>query len=442
MPAIERCTLTRDTITLMDIAIIGGGFTGLAAAYEVAKKGHTVTVFEKEAYLGGLAYGFKEKSWSWHIEAAYHHLFTNDRHIMALIQELGLTDKLIIKRPVTSTLWHGSMYQLDSPIHLLLFPGLSLIDKIRTAGILAFLKFFPLWKLLEHITAERLLTSVGGINAWKILWEPLLYGKFGTYAPHIAASWFWARIVKRTPSLCYISGGFHTLVTALEQAIIKNDGTILTSTTIKSVTKTANNTLLVTWNNQKQTFDRVLITTPTPLVAKIVPIIPASYLRTLHTIPHTFAQTLIVETDRPILKNVYWLNVTDRSFPFLAAVAHTNFMSAKNYGGHHLTYFGNYLPQGHPYLSMTKEQLLKKFLPYIKRLAHDLRFTIYNLQLFVGPYAQPIHQLRYSDHIPPIATPVDGVYLANMDFVVPWDRGTNYAVELGQRAAKIIHENG
>lgn len=424
----------------MDIAIIGGGFTGLSAAYALAKQGHTVTVFEKEAYLGGLAYGFKEKSWAWHIEAAYHHLFTNDRHIIALIKELGLHDKLIVKRPVTSTLWQSKMYQLDSPLHLLLFPGLSPIDKLRTALMLVFLKCFPAWKLLERVTAERLLLSVGGRKAWNILWEPLLYGKFGAFAPRVSAAWFWARIVKRTPSLCYIAGGFHTLVMALERAIIDHDGTVYVSTTVDSVKKTTDKRHLVTWGKKQRIFDRVLITVPTPLAVKIARAIPAAYVRPLKTIPHLFAQTLIVETDRPILKNVYWLNVTDRSFPFLAAVTHTNFMNPKHYGGKHLTYFSNYLPQGHPYLSMTKEHVLKEFLPYIKKLSPTINHkqSIMNVYMFIGPFAQPVHELHYSKKIPPIRTPVPGLYMANMDFVVPWDRGTNYAVELGLRAAKCI----
>lgn len=433
----------RDTIIpIMHIAIIGGGFTGLSAAYALAKQGHTVTIFEREAYLGGLAYGFKKKSWAWHIEAAYHHLFTNDHHIIRLINELGLHDKLIIKRPVTSTLWQHTMYQLDSPKHLLLFPGLSPIDKLRTALTLAFLKLFPFWKLLERISAERLLLSVGGKNAWNILWEPLLYGKFGDFAPKVSAAWFWARIVKRTPSLCYIKGGFHTLVLALQRAIIERGSTVYVSTAVESVKKTTDKRHLVTWGKKHRVFDRVLITVPTPFAANIAPVISAAYLRPLKTIPHLFAQTLIIETDRPILKNVYWLNVTDRSFPFLAAVAHTNFMNPKYYGGRHLTYFGNYLPPHHPYLSMNANQLRKIFFPYIHRLSPNLQFKIINLKLFVGPFAQPVHEKRYSEKIPSITTPTPGLYMANMDYVVPWDRGTNYAVELGIRAARIIHENG
>lgn len=440
----------------MKVALIGGGFTGLSAAYELSKRGHRVTLFEKEKFLGGLAYGFKEKHWDWHLEAAYHHLFTNDHHIINLIHELGLSDKLIIKRPITANyvplqnlppsrpgldLRKGiPIFQLDSPLHLFRFPALSLIDKIRTAMALGFLKLFPFWKLLEGITAEHYLVSIGGKRTWKTIWEPLLYGKFGNLAPTVSASWFWARIVKRTPKLCYIEGGFHTLVEALRNVIIDNGGRIYTSTAVESIQSVSGGSYYVLWEKHKQKFDRILITIPTPSALSLFPKyeIPNTTYDALRAIPHLHAQTLILETDKPILKNVYWLNVTDRSFPFLAVVAHTNFMDPKYYGGRHLTYFGNYLPQNHPYLSMTKEQLLDKFMPYIKRLTHDLRFMIYDLRLFVGPYAQPVHTLHYSQKIPPIKTSIPGIFLANMDYVVPWDRGTNYAVELGVRAARLM----
>ena len=39
----------------MNIAIIGGGPAGLAAAYDLAKAGHEVTIYEAEPVVGGLA---------------------------------------------------------------------------------------------------------------------------------------------------------------------------------------------------------------------------------------------------------------------------------------------------------------------------------------------------------------------------------------------------
>lgn len=433
----------------MKIAIIGGGFTGLTAAYELAKRGHKVTVFEKDKTLGGLANGFRRPGWNWNLEYTYHHLFTNDTAILNLINELNLTDKLIIKRPVTATLWNGVSYPLDSPIHLLRFPGLPMIDRIRTGVLLAFLKVNPFWRPLESITAKQLFLTVGGRRAWEAIWEPLMTAKFGPYADRVAASWLWARIKKRTPRLCYIEGGFHRLIVALTTAIKQRGGTILTDVDISTVESGISNyesgSKKITNHNSKfiihnSKFDSVLLTTPTPIVKHLCPMIPDSYFLIPNSIPHLHAQTLILETKQPILKDTYWLNITDRSFPFLAVVAHTNMIDKKHYGGHHLTYFGNYLPEGHPYLSMTKDQLLKKFLPFIKRLNPSFHWSDWS-DLFIGYFAQPVHELHYSQKAPKLETGIPGVYLANLDSIYPWDRGTNYAVELGNKVAYKIDED-
>lgn len=435
----------------MKVAVIGGGFTGLAAAYELLKNGHKVTIFEKEKNLGGLAIGWKEPHWQWHLEKAYHHWFTNDDSVRNLIDELGLSKKLIVKRPITAVWWSAKggsalggknqMYPFDSPSSLISFPGLSFTDKIRTAFLLGGMKLNPFWQPLESITAEQLCRSIGGEGAWRTIWEPLLYGKFGDFADKVNAAWFWARIKKRTPSLMYMEGGFQTLVDRLSEVIRDHGGMIYTNTAIDSIKKGVRGQYYVLWKKQKDVFDRVLLTIPTPFAVKLFPLIPNTYTDPLLSIPHLHAQTLILETDQPILKNVYWLNVTDRSFPFLAVVAHTNFMDKKYYGGHHITYIGNYLPTGHPYLSMTKEQLLKKFDPFIKKFNPSYHISLITSHLFTGPFAQPIHELNYSKKIPSIKTPNPHIFLANMDYIYPWDRGTNYAVELGIKAARIIHEN-
>ena len=68
----------------MKIAIVGAGFTGLSAAFELSKKGHEVVIFEKDSNPGGLAIGFKEKPWNWSLEKHYHHWFSNDYEVINL----------------------------------------------------------------------------------------------------------------------------------------------------------------------------------------------------------------------------------------------------------------------------------------------------------------------------------------------------------------------
>ena len=72
----------------MKVGIIGGGATGLAAAYELGLHGHEVVVFERTGFLGGQASTFDVGGGR--LERGYHHLFTGDRAILDLMEEIGL----------------------------------------------------------------------------------------------------------------------------------------------------------------------------------------------------------------------------------------------------------------------------------------------------------------------------------------------------------------
>lgn len=419
----------------MKIAVIGGGFTGLTAAYRLSKQGHRVTIFEKEPHLGGLAVGFKQKHWNWHLEAAYHHLFTNDTAILSLLDEVGLKENILIKRPITATLYQDKLYQLDSAQSLLSFPGLSFFSKIRTGLFLGLLKSNPFWQPLEKITAKELAMVIGGAEGWKRLWEPLLVGKFGTYADSVAASWFWARIKKRTASLAYIHGGFQTLVNELETRIVAQNGVISPNTEVKKITTGSTITITTNTSRKTQQFDKLLITIPTVLALKLLPELQTTSPCLRSNIPHLHAQVLVIESKIPILNNVYWLNITDNSYPFLAVVQHTNYIDKAHYGGNHIAYIGNYLPPEHPFLRLSSKELYKQFQPFLRKLQPN-PITLINTYLFTAPFAQPVHQRNYSQIAPPIETGIADVLLGNMDSIFPWDRGTNYAVELGETLAK------
>ena len=409
------------------IAIVGAGFTGLSAALALSQN-HKVTLFEATNELGGLAAAVKLPGCDWFIEKHYHHWFTNDEAALGLIKQLGLENKLLFPKTLTSLFYHGKIYPFNSPSQILSFNPLAMIDRLRLGLVSLYLKLLPksLAVDLEKYKAGDWLKKYFGEKVYGIVWKPLLEGKFGKYADAVNMAWFWARIKKRTMLLGYLEGGYQVLIDAIKNKIKKNGGKILLATPFDSA--------------KTSSFDKVIVTTPSPIFLKLYPELPENYKKRLTSIPHLHALNLLLVTREKILKDEYWLNINDRKFPFIAVVQQTNLVDAKHYGGKHLTWIGNYLPEGHPYLKMNKEELFKLYLPYLKKINPSFNFTLnaIRFELFLGPFAQPVFPLNYSKIIPGFKTPIPNVYLANMDMVYPWDRGTNYAIELGEEIANLV----
>ncbi|HLZ09205.1 MAG TPA: FAD-dependent oxidoreductase, partial [Chloroflexota bacterium] len=165
--------------------------------------------------------------------------------------------------------------------------------------------------------------------------------------------------------------------------------------------------------------------------------LPDSYRRQFEWGSYNGAQCVILSLDRP-LTDWYWISIHDNDYPFLVAVEHTNYMSSQDYGGRHLLYLGNYLPQTDPRYSMTESELLDLFVPFLSRLNPDFdRSWINQTWVFKTPFAQPIVTVDYHEHIPPHETPLPGVFLANMFQVYPQDRGQNYSIRMAYDVAAL-----
>ena len=82
----------------LPVAVIGGGVTGLAAAFALARSGCPVRLFEASSRIGGVIWSERSAD-GWQTESGPHTLLLNDPEIRKLIHELGLTDKIIPASP-------------------------------------------------------------------------------------------------------------------------------------------------------------------------------------------------------------------------------------------------------------------------------------------------------------------------------------------------------
>lgn len=421
----------------MRIAVIGGGAAGLAACWELLGRGHDVVCYEASAQVGGLASGFRTDRWDWSLERFYHHWFESDSEIQRLAEEIGVRDKILYPKPITALYHEGKFYAFDSPISVLKFPGIPFLDRLRFGFVGAYLRFSRNWKSFEKHTAHDWLKRWMGKRAYETLWEPMLEGKFGeeNYRD-VNMAWFWARIHARTPRLGTFEGGFQAFMEEVATAVKKKGGEIRLNTPIESIARTAEG-LELTCAGETQTYDRILVTLSPQILAKIVPQLPPDYLEGVRSLRSLGAVVMILALDRPLGPDIYWYNLPKKEgFPFLCLVEHTRFIPKENFGGDHIVYCGDYLAPDHPFFSLTKEELLEEYLPGLKKIDPDFsKDSIKETWLFREPYAQPIPTVNHSKNIPSIQTPIEGLYWASMSHVYPWDRGTNFAVEIGRRAA-------
>ncbi len=425
----------------MKIAIIGAGYSGMAAAWDLKKAGHEVTIFESANYVGGLASGFKEPHWNWSVEKFYHHWFQSDSEMLGLIRELGLEDKVIFPRPLTVMYYKKKWYPFDSIINALRFPGLGFgLNKIRFGFVGLFLRLTNNWKALEKVTAHEWMLKYAGKQVYEKMWKPLLIGKFGPFYKDVNMAWMWARIKARTTRLGTFEGGFQKFADVFGDKLRALGIEIRLGVKIESL-KQNQTQIEVRSEKGVESFDKVLVTTSPNLMAKLCPQLPENYLKGLLELKSMGAVVMTLALKHSLSNDgFYWFNVPkDEGYPFLALVEHTNFVSKENFGGDHIVYAGDYLEVGHEYFSLSDDELLEKFIPAFQKFNPEFsREWVKKIWVHKTNYAQPVPLVNHSKNIPAIQTPIDGLYFASMSQVYPWDRGTNFAVEIGRKAARLM----
>lgn len=384
------------------ITIIGAGMTGLVAGYRLSQKGYKVTIYEKSNDIGGLMGGFKIGNTS--LEKAYHHIFKTDKYIIDLIKELGLQEKLKWHPEKTALYYDKNVYSFMGPVDLLRFKPLDLVSKIRLGLVKIWLEKDNDYEKYIPITAVDWMQKWCGEKAYKVIWEPLLRGKFHDKYKTVSMAWLWARIHTRANSdgyLGYLDGGFRQIADELAKRIKENGGKILLNSNWKPVTRNLNNTIILFTGSLKE----------------------IEYL----------GAVCVVFTSKQFLSPYYWHNINDTRCPFLALLQHTNLVDKKQYGNKHVYYMGTYLPNEEIEKNVDNWfDYLKKIFPEFdkKQIEEKWEFRFKNAQHIVGTsYKVPSYKVR------------NGLYQANFAQIFPEDRGTNFAVREGEKIAILIEND-
>ena len=437
----------------MKVCIVGAGATGLTAAYELLKKGHRVTVYERENHVGGLVGTLKVGELA--LERFYHHIFTSDTDLLSLVDELGLTEHMLWLPPVNGMYVDRTLYPFTSPADLLRFKALPLIDRIRMGSLIFRAKFVKDWREMESIPARNWLIDKAGRNSYDKVWGPLLASKFDSDADNISAVWIWNKFKLRGSTrgkniskelLGYMHGSFGMIYERLRERITRGGGEIIYGQGIDKILPQTDqadadtNILPIEVHTPKgiELFDRVIVTSAPETFRHMLGVpLPEAYESKLKQIRYKSNLCMVLELNSS-LSPYYWITVAEKDAPFALVLEHTNLVGVEGYG-RHIVYLSRYIDEKTPLYSQSNESIQKVFLDYLGTMFRQFdKRDIHNVTLSRARYAQPVVRLNYSKIIPEIATPIPGLYLASMAQIYPEDRGQNYSVRMGRIVANLI----
>ena len=454
----------------MRVAVIGAGVAGLVCAYRLSQAGHACDVYERWPGLGGQAATLDVGGGAL-LERYYHHLFTSDRHIVALYEELGMGDELEWHPSSMAFFVDGRQWAFNTPLDLLRFGPLSPPARLRMGlAVLALQKRAKRVEPFESITAREWIEKRMGRGPWRKIWGPLLRGKFGERAEDISMAWLWSKLTlrrqlegdeARQELLGYPSHSWELLFDALREAIVAGGGRVLIDHPAIAlrrdgesfrVTGGAPGSFRVGHDPRgfapapgepEQRYEAVVATVPSDVFGALLDddlaaAVGPDYLGRLADTEYHTALCLLLELDRRF-SPFYWTNIADPELPFVGLVEHTNFISPRRYGGRRFLYIANYLAPGDPLLALSADELLAAYLPGLRKVQPQFSPEwIRASWLHREPAAQPIVTVGYHRRIPPLQTGVPGLVLANTTQIYPEDRGTNYSVRLGTEAAQAL----
>ncbi len=379
----------------MKICVIGGGLCGLVAARKLAGSAE-VDLLERNPYLGGCLASYDIDGYR--IEQYYHHCFAGDKRLMALFGDLGIDDRLEWLAGTTGYYADGTIYPLTTPIEILKYPYLSLLDKARLAGLTLRSKRFDAASL-DSITAREFVLEHLGEGIYTSFFEPLLRSKFGEHRDKVSAAWLISRIAIRSnrgtggERLGYLKGGFQLLIDRLEEEITREGCTIAIDTPARTIEQRGSG-----WLVNGRPYDHVLSTIPPQETARLSGL-------TFAPVPYQGAACMTLALDRDVTKGIYWLNMKDPA-PYGAVVAHANFAPQEWYGGDRIMYLASYFTGRLP--EAFEKTMLKDFCRRFGVDEREVRWT----RMAVDPFAGPIYTTGFAGRLPEYER--HGLYMAGM----------------------------
>lgn len=424
------------------VAVVGAGPMGLACAYDLAKAGHKVTVYEGGDRIGGMSASFDFSGLK--IERFYHFICATDYPLFELLAELGLSDKLRWTETRMGFYYQGVLYGWGSPDKLLSFPGLGLISKMRYALHVMYAKSVSDWKVLDGEEATAWIKRWVGEDAYRVLWEPLFRLKFFEFGNNLSAAWIGARIQRVAKSrkslfqerLGYLEGGSEIVVECLRTRIEALGGRVIVNAPLGRILTSEGRVTGISVNGTIEPCDTVVATIPLKYVTKIAPDLRDDERARIDAIANIGVVCVLLKLRKP-LTPYFWLNINDDSIQIPGLIEYTNL----NALGDHVVYAPFYMPKSHPKYRAEDRLFIDEVLGYVRRINPEFSDNwILATHASRYEFAQTVCTPNFFAKLPPMQTSLKGFFMADTAYYYPEDRSISESVKVGKKLAAVAHD--
>jgi protoporphyrinogen oxidase len=405
------------------VAVVGAGLLGLSAAYRLAQAGMSVTVYERDSELGGLA-GTTPLA-GIPIDRFYHVTLPTDERVIELAEELGLGDRFRFRRSGVGFYHQGRLASMSTPRELLAFPGLSPVDRMRLVAFIARCQVGTDYSRLEETPIEDWLVRLCGRRTWEVLWRPLLDSKFDGRYQDLPATYLWSRSRRMSRSrdkssqemMGALDGGYQTLVDALGAAIERLGGSVLRNTPVKAIVSSSGRAVGTLSTRGYEAHDQVISTLlPTataPLLGRdLAAAVGPDRCRYLGIV-------CLVMRLRRSLSPWYTLNITDRRIPLTAIIETTHVIDPERVGGT-LIYAPKYVNPDSPELERSTQEVKEAYMGHVRTMfpGFSPEDDVLASQVARARVAEPVHTLGGEGRLPDMF-PAPGLAMASSAHVYP-----------------------
>jgi protoporphyrinogen oxidase len=415
---------------------------GLAAAWALAREGVRVTVYERDDRIGGMSAHVDFAGTR--IERYYHFVCAPDAWTVRYLEAFGLGDALRWRDTHMGCYWNGQLHDWGNPLALLRFPGLTLAEKVRYALHVLHAKGTTDWTALDRISSTEWLHRWIGPRAYDVLWRPLFHHKFYEHEDRLSAAWLGTRIQRVAKSrrslfqerLGYIEGGSEALLERIAARIVERGGRIALAAGVQAVLAGRGRPAVraIRVDGEERPVDLVVSTIPLPYLARLVPDLPAGERARIEAIESVGVVCVLLKLKHAFTRN-FWTNVLDPRLQIPGLIEYTNLNPLD---GSHVLYAPYYMPRTHPKYRRDPAAFIEETLGYLQLIRPDFdRGDALAATASRYDHAQAVCTPGFFAKLPPMASALDGLFLADTSHYYPEDRSISESLRVGERLAAL-----